>query len=56
MKPLFSAILETIVLVVSTLIILLGTAIFKYESPYLNYSETHPDSTITLGEVLGYVS
>ena len=30
MKPLFSAILETIVLVVSTLIILLGTAIFKY--------------------------
>lgn len=56
MKPLFSAFLETIVLIVSILIVMLGVRIFKYESPYVNYSETHPNSVITIGQATGYVS
>lgn len=56
MKPLFSAILETIVLVVSILLVMLCAKLFKYESPYLNYAETHPNGVITVGEAMGYVS
>lgn len=56
MKPLFSAILETIVLVVSILIVMLCAKLFKYESPYLNYAENHPNGVITVGEAMGYVS
>lgn len=56
MKPLFSAILETIVLVVSIFLVMLCAKLFKYESPYLNYAETHPNGVITVGEAMGYVS
>lgn len=56
MKPLFSALLETIVLVVSILIVMLCAKLFKYESPYLNYAENHPNGVITVGEAMGCVS
>lgn len=56
MKPLFSAILETIVLVVSIFLVMLCVRLFKYESPYANFKETHPNSVITLGEAIGYLS
>lgn len=56
MKPLFSAILETIVLVVSIFLVMLCVKLFKYESPYANFKETHPNSVITLGEAIGYLS
>lgn len=56
MKPLFSAILETIVLVVSIFLVMLCVKLFKYESPYANFSETHPNSVITLGEAIGFLS
>ena len=56
MKPLFSAILETIVLVVSIFLVMLCVKLFKYESPFENFKETHPNSVITLGEAMGYLS
>ncbi|MGN1303588.1 MAG: hypothetical protein ACI4YB_01000 [Oscillospiraceae bacterium] len=55
MKPLFSAILETIVLVVSIFLVMLCVKLFKYQSPYINYSERYPDSVITMGEALKLV-
>ena len=56
MKPLFSAILETIVLVVSIFLVMLCVKLFKYESPFENFKETHPNVVITLGEAMGYLS
>lgn len=56
MKPLFSAILETIVLVVSIFLVMLCVKLFKFESPFENFKETHPNSVITLGEAMGYLS
>lgn len=56
MKPLFSAILETIVLVVSIFLVMLCVKLFKYESPFENFKETHPNSVITLGEAMGCLS
>ena len=55
MKPLFSAILETLVLVVSIGIVMLCAKLFHFESDYSNYSEKYPDSVITASNVLGYV-
>lgn len=56
MKPLFSALLETIVLVVSIFAVMLCAKLLKYESPYTDYAENHPGNAITLGEALGYIS
>lgn len=54
MKPLFSAFLETIVLIVSVILVLLCSRLLKFESVYDNYSEQYPDSTITVGNALEY--
>lgn len=54
MKPLFSAILETIVLAVSILLVLLCAKLLKFESTYDNYSEKYPDRVITVGNAMEY--
>ncbi|MDD7280032.1 MAG: hypothetical protein SOT68_09490 [Oscillospiraceae bacterium] len=54
MKPLFSALLETIVLVVSIFLVMLCAKLLKFESNFDNYSEIYPDSAITVGNALGY--
>lgn len=54
MKPLFSAILETIVLVVSVFLAMLCADLIHFESEFDSYSEKYPDSVITVGNALGY--
>lgn len=49
MKPLFSALLETIVLVVSVFAVMLCLKLLKYESPYTDHS-------ITAGAALNFIS
>lgn len=55
MKPLFSAILETIVLFVSIGLVFLGARLFKYESPYKDFKEKYPDTVITVSSAIGAV-
>jgi len=54
MKPLFSALLETIVLVVSIFLVMLCAKLLKFESDFDNYSELYPDKAITVGNAMGY--
>lgn len=54
MKPLFSALLETIVLVVSILLVMLCAKLLKFDSSFDNYSEKYPDSIITVGNAMDY--
>lgn len=54
MKPLFSALLETIVLVVSIFLVMLCAKLLKFESAFDNYSENYPDRVITVGNALEY--
>ncbi len=54
MKPLFSALLETIVLVVSIFLVMLCAKLLKFESNFDNYSELYPDRAITVGNAMGY--
>ena len=54
MKPLFSALLETIVLIVSILLVMLCAKLLKFDSSFDNYSEKYPDSIITLGNAMDY--
>lgn len=54
MKPLFSALLETIVLVVSIFLVMLCAKLLKFESDFDNYSELYPDRAITVGNAMGY--
>ena len=35
---------------------MLCVKLFKFESPFENFKETHPNSVITLGEAMGYLS
>lgn len=55
MKPLFSAILEAIVLFVSIGLVFLGAKLFKYESPYNDFKEKYPDTVITVSSAIGAV-
>lgn len=55
MKPLFSAILEAIVLLVSIGLVFLGAKLFKYESPYNDFKEKYPDTVITVSSAIGAV-
>lgn len=52
MKPLFSALLEAIVLAVSVIIVMLCAKLFNFESDLAN----HAGSPITVGEAMGYTS
>lgn len=52
MKPLFSALLEAIVLAVSVIIVMLCAKLFNFES---NLAD-HAGSPITVGEAMGYTS
>ena len=54
MKPLFPALLETIVLVVSILLVMLCAKLLKFDSSFDNYSEKYPDSIITVGNAMDY--
>ena len=54
MKPLFSALLEMIVLVVSILLVMLCAKLLKFDSSFDNYSEKYPDSIITVGNAMDY--
>lgn len=45
MKPLFSALLETIVLVVSILLVMLCAKLLKFDSSFDNYSENTPTAS-----------
>lgn len=55
MKPLFSAILEAIVLFVSIGLVFLVAKLFKYESPYNDFKEKYPDTVITVSSAAGIV-
>ncbi|MGN0513919.1 MAG: hypothetical protein ACI4GD_06530 [Lachnospiraceae bacterium] len=55
MKPLFSAFLETIVLFAAIGLVFLGARLFKYESPYNDFKEKHPDTVITVSSAIGAV-
>lgn len=54
MRSLISAILETIVLIISFAITSFIVSRIEVENPYESYSQIYPDSTLTPGIVLGY--
>lgn len=55
MKPLFTAILEAIVLFVSIGLVFLAARLFGYESPYNDFKEKYPDTVITVSSAIGAV-
>ncbi|MGN0675469.1 MAG: hypothetical protein ACI4KG_06940 [Oscillospiraceae bacterium] len=55
MKPLFSSVLETIVLFAAIGLVFLGAKLFGYESPYNDFKDKYPDTVITVSSAIGAV-
>ena len=55
MKSLFAAFLETIVLFAAIGLVFPGARFLKYESPYNDFKEKHPDTVITVSSAIGAV-